>query len=142
LSPNVDALILKEYWFPEDGHLLWKSIKEKFSEITIAQDSRVADHLTKLIRSVGQTSQTDLAKTTASNLQRRKCHRSNEDSTSQTSSLPFTNHEKCLMAKDKKKKKSKKVENEEEEEEDKYNLDFDKLRKKDMIKIKRLFETL
>jgi hypothetical protein len=46
---------------------------------------------------------------------------------------------KCLMAKDKKKKESKKVENEEE---DKYNLDFDKLRKKDMIKIKRLFETL
>jgi hypothetical protein len=56
LSPNVDALILKEYWFPEDGHLLWKSIKEKFSEITILQDSRVADHLTKSIRSVGQTS--------------------------------------------------------------------------------------
>jgi hypothetical protein len=49
------------------------------------------------------------------------------------------------MAKDKKKKKPKKVESEEEEEEkkeedDKYDLDFDKLSKKDMVKIKRLFE--
>jgi hypothetical protein len=34
LSPNVKALILKEYGFPEDAHLLWKSIKEKFLEIT------------------------------------------------------------------------------------------------------------
>jgi hypothetical protein len=44
------------------------------------------------------------------------------------------------MAKDKKKKKPKKVEREEEE--DKYELDFEKLRKKEMIKIKSLFETL
>jgi hypothetical protein len=26
LSPNVEALILKEYEFPEDAHLLWKAI--------------------------------------------------------------------------------------------------------------------
>jgi hypothetical protein len=52
------------------------------------------------------------------------------------------------MAKDKKKKKPKKVESKEEEEEedddddDEYNLDFDKLSKRDMIKIKRFFEGL
>jgi hypothetical protein len=45
------------------------------------------------------------------------------------------------MAKDKKKKKPKKVENKEEED-DKYDLDFDKLSKKENIKIKRLFERL
>jgi hypothetical protein len=43
------------------------------------------------------------------------------------------------MTKDKKKKKPTKVEREEEEE---YDLDFDKLSKKDMIKIKSLFERL
>jgi hypothetical protein len=43
------------------------------------------------------------------------------------------------MTKDKKKKKATKVEREEEEE---YDLDFDKLSKKDMIKIKSLFERL
>jgi hypothetical protein len=47
------------------------------------------------------------------------------------------------MAKDKKKKKPKKVESEKEEEDDDgYDLDFDKLSKKDMIKIKSLFERL
>jgi hypothetical protein len=50
LSSNVEALILKEYGFPKDAHLLWKSIKEKFSEIIIAQDSRGADCLTKPVR--------------------------------------------------------------------------------------------
>jgi hypothetical protein len=44
------------------------------------------------------------------------------------------------MAKDKKKKKSKKVESKEED--DEYDLDFDKLSKKGMIKIKKLFERL
>jgi hypothetical protein len=44
------------------------------------------------------------------------------------------------MAKDKKKKKPKKVESEKEE--DEYDLNFDKLSKKDMIKIKRLFKRL
>jgi hypothetical protein len=44
------------------------------------------------------------------------------------------------MAKDKKNKEPKKIESEEEEEE--YDLDFDKLSKKDMIKIKRLFERI
>jgi hypothetical protein len=46
------------------------------------------------------------------------------------------------MAKDKKKKKPKKVENEEEDDDDDYDLDFEKLSKKDMVKIKRLFERL
>jgi hypothetical protein len=32
LNPNVEALILKEHGFPMDAHLLWKYIKEKFSE--------------------------------------------------------------------------------------------------------------
>jgi hypothetical protein len=43
------------------------------------------------------------------------------------------------MAKGKKKKKPTKVESEEEEEEE-YDIDFDKLSKKDMIKIKNIFE--
>jgi hypothetical protein len=47
------------------------------------------------------------------------------------------------MAKDNKKKKPKKVESEKEEkEQEEYDLDFDKLSKKDMIKIKRLFERI
>jgi hypothetical protein len=45
------------------------------------------------------------------------------------------------MTKDKKKKKPKKVENEEEED-DEYDLDFDKINKKDMIKIKKFFGRL
>jgi hypothetical protein len=45
------------------------------------------------------------------------------------------------MAKGKKKKKPTKDEREEEEE-DEYDFDFDKLSKKDMIKIKSLFERL
>jgi hypothetical protein len=35
-----------------DAHLLLKSIKEKFSETTVVQDSRRADYLTKLVRPV------------------------------------------------------------------------------------------
>jgi hypothetical protein len=46
------------------------------------------------------------------------------------------------MAKGKKKKKPTKDEREEEEDNDEYNLDFDKLSKKYMIKIKSLFERL
>jgi hypothetical protein len=34
LSPNIEALILKEHGIPMDAHLLWKYIKEKFSETT------------------------------------------------------------------------------------------------------------
>jgi hypothetical protein len=56
LSPNVEVLILKEYGFSYDAHLLWKSIKKKFSKITIAQDSRGIDYLPKPVRPVGQTS--------------------------------------------------------------------------------------
>jgi hypothetical protein len=85
-------LILKGYGFPMDAHLLWKSIKEKFPEITSTQNSSGADCLSKLVRPVGQTCQTGLAKTAASKLQRRKRHRSNKDSTSQTSSLPSASH--------------------------------------------------
>jgi hypothetical protein len=141
LSLNVEALILKEYGFPVDAHRLWKSIKGKFSETIVVQDSRGADYLTKPVRPVGQISQIGLAKTAGSSIQRRKCHRSNEESTSQTSSLPSTIHEKCLMAKGKKKKKSKKVESEKEED-DECDFDFDKLSKKYMIKIKKLFKRL
>jgi hypothetical protein len=45
------------------------------------------------------------------------------------------------MTKGKKKNKSTKIESEEEEKVEKeYDFDFDKLSKKDMIKIKNLFE--
>jgi hypothetical protein len=49
LSPNVEALIIKEHGFPMDAHLLWKYIKEKFSDTTTIQDSGEADCLTKLV---------------------------------------------------------------------------------------------
>jgi hypothetical protein len=51
-------------------------------------------------------------------------------------------HGKCLMAKGKQEKKPSRVESKEEEDEkeDKDDLVFDKLRKKDIIKIKRLNE--
>jgi hypothetical protein len=101
---------------------------------TIAQDSSDVDCLTKPVRPVLHTSQ---AKTTASEPQERKCHRPDEESTSKTSSLYSKSHGKCLMAEEK--KKSRKSESEFEEEED---LDLDNPSKKDMIKIKKLFERI
>jgi hypothetical protein len=114
--------------------------KESFQ---ITQDSREADCLTKPVRLVVKTGQTGMAKSAGSKLQRKKCHRSNQNSSSQTSSLPSASHGECLMAKGLKKKKPKKVESKDKEEEDEENdLDFNKLSKKDMIKIKNLFERL
>jgi hypothetical protein len=55
-----------------------------------------------------------MAKSTAPKLEKRKRYRSNQNSTSQTSSLPSTSHGECLMTKGKKKKKPTKVESEEE----------------------------
>jgi hypothetical protein len=52
LSLNVEALMIKEHGFPIDAHLLWKYIKEKFSETTAIQDSREATCLTKPVRPV------------------------------------------------------------------------------------------
>jgi hypothetical protein len=80
-----------------------------------------------------------MTKSGGSILQRKKCHRSNQNSTSQTSPLPSKSHGKCLMAKGKQEKKPLRVESEEEEE-DKDDLEFDKLSKKYIIKIKRLIE--
>jgi hypothetical protein len=143
LSPNVEAIIIKEHGFPVDAHLLWIYIKDMFSDTTRAQDSRGVGCLIKPVRPVGKTG--GLAKSAGSRLQKEKHHRSNQNSTSQTSPLPSASHGKCLMAKGKKKKKptkDKREEEEEEEEEDEYDLDFDKLSKKDMIKIKSLFERL
>jgi hypothetical protein len=146
LSPNVEAIEIKKHGFPVDAHLLWIYIKDMFSDTTAAQDSRGVGCLIKSVRSVGKTSETGLAKSAGSRLQKRKHHRSNQNSTSQTSPLPSASHGKCLMAKGKKKKKPMKDEREEEEEEEEDNddcdLNFDKLSKKDMIKIKSLFERL
>jgi hypothetical protein len=139
LSPNVEALILKEHGIPMDAHLLWKYIKEKFSETIAVQDSREADCLTKLVRPVLITGQTGMAKSAGSRLHRKKRNQSNQNSTSQDSSLPSTSHGKCLMTKGKQEKKPLRVDSEVEEE-DKDDLEFDKLSKKDIIKIKRLIE--
>jgi hypothetical protein len=79
-----------------------------------------------------------MAKSVGSRLQRKKRHRSNQNSTSQNSSLPSTSHAKCLITKAKQEKKPPRVESEEEE--DKGDLEFDKLSKKDIIKIKSLIE--
>jgi hypothetical protein len=138
LCPNVEAIIIKEHGFSVDAHLLWIYIKNMFLDTTTAQDSRGAGCLIKLVKPVGKTGQTGLAKSAGSRLQKRKQHRSNQNSTFETSPLASASHGKCLMAKGKKKKKPTKDEREEEE----YDLDFDKLSKKDMIKIKSLFERL
>jgi hypothetical protein len=63
LCPNVEAVIIKEHGFSVDAHLLWLYIKDMFSDTTTAQDSRGAGCLIKL---VGKTSQTDLAKSAGS----------------------------------------------------------------------------
>ncbi len=55
--------------------------------------------------------------------------------------MPSARHRKCLMAKSNKKEKPTKDEREEEEDNE-YDLDFDKLSKKDMIKIKSLIERI
>jgi hypothetical protein len=60
LSPNVEAIIIKEHGFPMDAHLLWIYIKDMFSDTTAAQDSRCA----------------------GSRRQKGKRHRSNQNSTS------------------------------------------------------------
>jgi hypothetical protein len=112
LSSSVEDMIIKEYGFLEEAHLLWNVVKEKFSEITAARDSVDGDCLTKLVRPIGQTSQTGQVKITTSKLQKNKSHRSNEESSSQTSSLSYKSRGKCLMAKGKKKKKPKKTESE------------------------------
>jgi hypothetical protein len=52
LSPIVESSILKEHGVPIDDHLLWKYIKEKFSETTAVQDSSETDCLTKPVRPV------------------------------------------------------------------------------------------
>jgi hypothetical protein len=128
LSPNVEALILKEHGVPMDAHLLWKYIKEKFSETTAVQDSREANCLTKPVRPVVKAGQTGMAKSAGSKLQQKKRHRSNQNLTSQNSSLPSTSYGKCLMTKGKQEKKPPKIESEEEEE-DKDDLEFNKLSK-------------
>jgi hypothetical protein len=77
LSPNVEAIIIKEHGFTVDAHLLWIYIKDMFSDTTTAQDSRCAGCLIKLVRLVVKIGQTGLAKSAASRLQKRKRHRSN-----------------------------------------------------------------
>jgi hypothetical protein len=124
LSSSVEDMIIKECGFLEDAHLLWNDVKEKFSEITAARDSVDGDCLTKPVRPVGQTDQTGQAKTATSKLQKSKSHRLNEDSTSQTISLSYKSHGKCLMAKGKKKKKFKEP------------LDFDHIFLAYLVKIK------
>jgi hypothetical protein len=109
LSPNVEDIIIKEHGFPVDAHLLWIYIKDIFSDTTATQDLRDAGCLIKLVRPVGKTDQTGLAKSAGSRLQRRKRHQSNQNSTSQTSHLPFTIHGKHLMAKGRKRRSQRRM---------------------------------
>jgi hypothetical protein len=109
LSPNVKAIIIKEHEFPVDSHLLWIYIKDMFLDTTTTQDSRGARYLIKPVRPVIKTDQTGLAKSVGSRLQKRKRHRSNQNSTSQTSPLPSTSHGKCLMAKGKKRRSERRM---------------------------------
>jgi hypothetical protein len=104
LSPNVEAVIIKEHGFPVDAHLLWMYIKDIFSETIAAQDSRGVGCLIKPVRPIRKIGQTSLAKSGGSRLQKRKRHRSNQNSTSQTSHLPSASHGKYLNAKGKKKR--------------------------------------
>jgi hypothetical protein len=77
LSPSVEVSMLKEHGYPIDAHLLWRYIKEKFSESRAVQDSKGADYLTKPVGSVGQTGQTGMANSADSRLQQKKRHQSN-----------------------------------------------------------------
>jgi hypothetical protein len=52
LSPNIEAIIIKEDGFRVDAHLLWIYIKDMFSDTTTAQDSRGAGCLIKPVRLV------------------------------------------------------------------------------------------
>jgi hypothetical protein len=54
LSPNVEAIIIKEHGLPVDAHLLWMHIKDMFSEITAAQDSIGVSCLIKSVSPVGK----------------------------------------------------------------------------------------
>jgi hypothetical protein len=101
LSSNIEVLIITEYGFPVDAHLLWIYIKDMFSNTTVAQDSRGAGCLIKPVR---KTSQTGLTKSAGLRLQKRKRHRSNQNLTSQTSPLPSACHGKCLMTKARKRR--------------------------------------
>jgi hypothetical protein len=74
-----------------------------------------------------------MTKSAGSRLQKKKRHRPHQNSTSQTNSLSSTSHGKCLMTKGKQEKKPPRLESEEDED----DLEFDKLSKKDTIKIKR-----
>jgi hypothetical protein len=80
-----------------------------FLDTTTTQDSRGARYLIKPVRPVIKTDQTGLAKSVGSRLQKRKRHRSNQNSTSQTSPLPSTSHGKCLMAKGKKRRSERRM---------------------------------
>jgi hypothetical protein len=114
LSPNIEDIIIKEHGFPMDAHLRWMYIKDMFLETTATQDSRGAGCVIKPVRPVGKIGQTGLAKSAGTRLQKRKRHRSNQNSTSQTSPLPSASHGKCLMAKGKKNNKPTKDESKED----------------------------
>jgi hypothetical protein len=47
LSSSVEDVIIKEYGFLEDAHLLWNAIKEIFPKTTTTHDSSDADCLFK-----------------------------------------------------------------------------------------------
>jgi hypothetical protein len=68
LSPNIEAIIIKEHEFPVDAHLLWIYIKDIFSDTTVTQDSRGAGCLIKPVIPVGKTGSTGLAKSVVSRL--------------------------------------------------------------------------
>jgi hypothetical protein len=68
LSPNVEALIIKEHRFPVDVHFLWKYIKDMLSKTTTVQDSKGVDYLTKPVRPVWLSQLTqDFSKRSATN---------------------------------------------------------------------------
>jgi hypothetical protein len=70
-----------------DTHLLWIYTKDMFSKTTTAQDLRGVGCLIKPVRPVGKPG--GLAKSAGSRLQKEKYHRSNQNSTSHTSPLPY-----------------------------------------------------
>jgi hypothetical protein len=77
LESKCRTLNLKGTWGSNGYSLAVEIYQKKFSETTIVQDSREADCLTKLVRPVVKTGQTDMAKSAGSSLQRKKRHRSN-----------------------------------------------------------------
>ena len=144
MSTEIQDYIFKEYGPLKDAHLLWMAIKENYSkpqedDTTMigtqnksqnSQSSICRAYQAKSVTPVCETGLTGFVRKAEVQQLKNKCHRPNEESTSQSLNK---SHNSCFMAK--RKEKSKKVESESED-----DFELDKLRKKDVNKVIKLVE--